>query len=145
MSCSLCYVKSRIYFLLLVFFKHAFMRLLSVSGIYKLIQSCCCLHLQLIDSSQVELLLVGLFCNFEHFCFAMCFVTDCQMGNLIGSKELGANVLELQCVMLENHDQNIQSIFRLLEACFGVKLESSVLQDLLYKSAKLDRTKIRLD
>ena len=30
---------------------HVFMRLLSVSGIYRLIQSCCCLHLQLIDSS----------------------------------------------------------------------------------------------
>ena len=40
----LCCVKSRIYFVLLVFFTHAFMRLLSVSGIYKLIQSCCCLH-----------------------------------------------------------------------------------------------------
>ena len=35
----LCYVKSRIYFVLLVFSTHAFMRLLSVSGIYRLIQS----------------------------------------------------------------------------------------------------------
>ena len=26
---------------------------------------------------------------------------------LLGSKELGTNVLELQCVMLVNHDQNI--------------------------------------
>ena len=26
---------------------------------------------------------------------------------LLGSKELGNNVLELQCVMLANHDQNI--------------------------------------
>ena len=33
----LCYVKSRIYFGLLVFSTHAFMCLLSVSGIYKLI------------------------------------------------------------------------------------------------------------
>ena len=61
MSCSLCYVKSRIYFVLLIFFTHAFMCLLSVTGIYRLIQSCCCLHLQLIDSSLVELFLVGLF------------------------------------------------------------------------------------
>ena len=45
------YVKSRIYFVLLVFFTHAFMCLLSVTGIYRLIQSCCCLQLQLIDSS----------------------------------------------------------------------------------------------
>ena len=44
------YVKSRIYFILLVFSTHVFMCLLSVTGIYKLIQSCCCLHLQLIDS-----------------------------------------------------------------------------------------------
>ena len=35
----LCFVKSRIYFVLLVFSTHAFMSLLSVSGIYKLIQS----------------------------------------------------------------------------------------------------------
>ena len=36
---TLCFVKSRIYFVLLVFFTHAFMCLLSVSGIYRLIQS----------------------------------------------------------------------------------------------------------
>ena len=36
---------------LLVFFTHAFMCLLSVTGIYRLIQSCYCLHWQLIDSS----------------------------------------------------------------------------------------------
>lgn len=30
---------------------HAFMRLLSISGIYRLIQLSCCLHLQLMDSS----------------------------------------------------------------------------------------------
>ena len=47
----LCFVKSRIYFVLLVFSTHAFMCLLSVLGIYRLIQSCCCLHWQLIDSS----------------------------------------------------------------------------------------------
>ena len=47
----LCYVKSRIYFVLLVFSTYAFMCLLSVSGIYRLIQSCCYLHLQLIDGS----------------------------------------------------------------------------------------------
>ena len=47
----LCYMKSRIYFVLLVFSTHAFMCLLNVTGIYRLIQSSCCLHLQLIDSS----------------------------------------------------------------------------------------------
>ena len=45
------FVKSRSYFVLLVFSTHAFICLLSVLGIYKLIQSCYCLHYQLIDSS----------------------------------------------------------------------------------------------
>ena len=93
------FVKSRIYFVLLVFSTHAFMCLLSVSGIYRLIQLCYYLHWQLIDSSQVELFLVGhfivmgCFCNFEHFCFSMCFVMDCQRGSLLGSKDLGS-----QCI-----------------------------------------------
>ena len=39
MSFSLYFVKSRIYFGLLVFSTHTFMCLLSVSGIYRLIQS----------------------------------------------------------------------------------------------------------
>ena len=30
------------------------------------------------------------FVNFEHF--SLCFVTDCQMGSLLGSKYLGTNV-----------------------------------------------------
>ena len=47
----LFYVKSRGYFMLLVFSIHAFMCLLSVSRIYKLIQLYYYLHLQLIDSS----------------------------------------------------------------------------------------------
>ena len=29
------------------------------------------------------------------------------MGSLLGSKTLGLNVLELQFVMLANHDQNV--------------------------------------
>ena len=36
--------------------------------------------------------------------------------DLLGSKELGTNVLKLQCVMLANHDQNIQSCFRLAQS-----------------------------
>ena len=44
--------------------------------------------------------------------------------------------------MLTNHDQNIQSRFRLLKVCFCIKLEQSVLQDLLCKSARLDRSKL---
>ena len=46
---------------------------------------------------------------------------------------------------MANHDQNLESRFRLLKVCSFVKLESSELQDLLAKSARLDRSKIRLD
>ena len=47
--------------------------------------------------------------------------------------------------MLANRDKKIQSRFRLLKVCLCVKLKSSVLQDLMCKSAKLNRSKIRLD
>ena len=65
---------------------------------------------------------------------------------MLGSKTLGVNVLEFQFVMLANLDQNIFNfVLDLLKVCLYVKLESSVLQDLLCKSAWLDRSKIRLD
>ena len=44
------YVKSIIYFVILVFSTHVFICFFNVTGIYRLIQSCYCLHLQLIDS-----------------------------------------------------------------------------------------------
>ena len=66
--------------------------------------------------------------------------------NLLGSKELGTNVLELHFVMLANHDQNVLVLFRLAQSMYlYVKLESSVLQDLLCKSAWFDRSRIRLN
>ena len=78
-------------------------------------------------------------CNFEHFFLSVCFVTDCQRGSLLGSKTLGLNVLELQFVMLANHNQNVLVfVLDLLKVCLYVKLELSVLQDLLCKSAWLD-------
>ena len=58
--------------------------------------------------------------------FHLCFVTDCQKGSLLGSKELGTNVLEFHFVMLANHDQNVSVLFRLAQSmCFYVKLELS--------------------
>ena len=63
----------------------------------------------------------------------------------MGSKTLGLNELELQFVMLANHDQNVLVfVLDLLKVCLYVKLESSVLQDLLCKSAWLDQLRIRL-
>ena len=45
---------------------------------------------------------------------------------MLGSKELGTNVLELHFVMLVNHDQNVLVLFRLAQSmCLYVKLESS--------------------
>ena len=117
------YVKSRSYFILLVFSTHAFMHLLSVSGIYRLIQSCCYLHLQLINGSQVEfvvlgnIFVMGCFYVTLNNLFSLCFVTDCQRGSLLDSKELETNVLELHFVMLANHDQNILSYLDLLKVC----------------------------
>ena len=49
------------------------------------------------------------------------------------------------CNVLANHDQNLESRFRLLKVCLFVKLESSELLDLLAKSARLDWLKIRLN
>ena len=64
---------------------------------------------------------------------------------------LGSKTLESKCIitsiynMLANHDQNLESRFRLLKVCLCVKLESSDCNIYWTKSAKLDRSKIRLD
>ena len=69
----------------------------------------------------------------------MCFVTDCQNESLLGSKTLGTKCIRTSiCNVLANHDQNLESRFRLLKVCLFVKLESSELQDLLAKFARLD-------
>ena len=45
---------------------------------------------------------------------------------MLGSKNIGLNVLEIQFVMLANHDQNGLVLFRLAQSIsFYVKLESS--------------------
>ena len=85
-------------------------------------------------------------CNFEHFSFVMCSVTDCQRGSLLGSKTLGTKCIRTSmCNVLANHDQNLKSRFRLLKVCLFVKLESSNYRIYLSKSIRLDQSKIRLD
>ena len=59
--------------------------------IYKLIQLSGCLHLQLMDSSQVEFVVMGILLYqvvlvFEHFILYESFVTNCQRRSLLGSK-----------------------------------------------------------
>ena len=55
---------------------------------------------------------------------------------MLGSKELGTNVLELYFVMLANHDQNVLVLFRLAESIYFLcKVGIELLQDLLCKSA----------
>ena len=45
---------------------------------------------------------------------------------MLGSEELGTNVLEFHFVMLANHDQNVLVLFKLAQSmCLYVKLESS--------------------
>ena len=41
---------------------------------------------------------------------------------VLGSKNLDLNVLELHFVMLANHDQNVQSCFRLAQSVFKCKV-----------------------
>ena len=61
---------------------------------------------------------------------------DCQRGSLLGSKELGTNVVELYFVMLANHDQNVLVLFSLAQSiCFLCKVEIELMQDLLCKFA----------
>ena len=44
------------------------------------------------------------------------------MGSLLGSKELGTNVLELHFVMSANYDQNVLVLFRLAQSVFMCKV-----------------------
>ena len=65
---------------------------------------------------------------------------------LLGSKTLGTKCIRTSmCNVLANHDQNLESRFRLLKVCLCVKLESSNCRIYWTKSARLDRSKIRLD
>ena len=65
---------------------------------------------------------------------------------MLGSKELGTNVLELYFVMLANHDQNILVLFRFAQSIYFLcKVGIELLQDLLCKSAWLDQSRIRLN
>ena len=61
---------------------------------------------------------------------------------------LGSKTLETKCIRtsicngLANHDQNLESRFRLLKVCLFVKLESSDCKIYLSKSARLDRSNL---
>ena len=48
-------------------------------------------------------------------------------------------------IVLANHDQNLESRFRLLKVCLCVKLESNDCRFYWTKSARLSQLKIRLD
>ena len=58
--------------------------------IYRLIQSCCYLHLQLKDSSYVEFVVLGyvfilgcFYVNFEQFCFSFVFCHGLPKGEFV--------------------------------------------------------------
>jgi len=78
---------------------------------------------------------------------------DYQRGSLFGSKTLGLNVLELQFVLLANHDQNVLALFRLDQIMWlYVKLESSsyriyyvnLLGLIIRKLGSIDRSSCKL-
>ena len=65
---------------------------------------------------------------------------------MLGSKTLGNKCIRTSmCIVLTNHDQNLESRFRLLKVCLCVKLELSDCRIYWTTSARLDRSKIRLD
>ena len=63
-------------------------------------------------------------------------------------KLLGSKTLETKCIrtsicnVLTNHDQNLDSRFRLLKVCLFVKLESSNCKIYWSKSARLDQSNL---
>ena len=62
---------------------------------------------------------------------------------MLSSKTLGTKYIRTSiCNVLANHDQNLKSRFRLLKVCLIVKLESSELQGLLAKSARLNQSNL---
>ena len=76
----------------------------------------------------------------------MSFVTNCQMGSLLGSKSLGTKCIRTtSCIVLANHDQNYESRYRPIQSSFKCKFKSSNCRNLLCKSTKLDRLRIRFD
>ena len=98
-----------------------------------------CTHFQLqcIDPIQLTKLHKSkISVHFMHIYTCSCCNSKQVHWVLLGSKTLGLNVLKLQFVMLTNYDQNILIfVLDLLKVCLYVKLESSILQDLLCKSA----------
>ena len=60
------------------------------------------------------------------------------MGSLLGSKTLGTKCIRTtMCNVLANHDQNLESRFKLLKECLCVKLELSNCIIYRTKSARL--------
>ena len=72
-----------------------------------------------------------------------CFEWKCE---LLGSKTLGTNILELQFVLCWQTMIKTQSLgLGLFKVCLLEKLESRDCRNYWTKSARLDRSKIRLD
>ena len=109
----------------------------SVSRICRLILSIAavyisnCLYQQLIVSSCVRIVLgqyflFGLVFKFKNFIVYECFITDCQGGRLLGSKDLGLNIQNHICIVLANQEQNMSTLgfqAMLKGGCFKVQVQ----------------------
>ena len=72
-----------------------------------------------------------------------CKFTELNSLYLLGSKTLGTKRIRTSmCNVLENHDQNLESRFRLLKVYLFVKLELSNCRIYMSKSARLDRSNL---
>ena len=69
--------------------------------------------------SHMHALVITCLDEYEHTFLNMLLMFEC---NMLGSKTLGLNVLKLQFVMLVNHDQNVQSCFRLAQSMLKCKV-----------------------
>ena len=88
----------------------------------------------------------------ENVISKLAFFIVCELANLLlyyillDSKTLGTKCIRTSmCIMLANHDQNLEYRFRLLKVCLCVKLESSDCRIYWTKSPRFDQSKVRLD
>ena len=71
---------------------------------------------------------------------------DCQRGTLLGSKTLGTKCIRTSfCICWQTMIKTMSLGLGLLKVCLSVSLNRVFCRNLLSKTARLDRSKIRLN